>query len=162
MSFSLLRCAVWGPDGIRWSSVGADTDFVQDCYIRGMGVDPDHADGLQALDGTTALRFEHNTVEMRGSTSTACFYWESGGKQRRRDEQPADQRRHPVLHEDRGRHRPHGHQQRLRRAGRRRPRQRPDRLPLDLHLVGQRSRLGAGRVHVDYTVTYTGTTITCS
>lgn len=79
MSFSLLRCAVWGPDGVRWSSVGANTDFIQDCYIRGMGVSPSHADGLQALDGTTALRFEHNTVELRGATSTACFYWESGG-----------------------------------------------------------------------------------
>jgi hypothetical protein len=79
MSFSLLRCAVWGPDGIRWSSVGANTDSIKDCYIRGMGVDPDHADGLQALDGTTSLLFQHNTVEMRGSTSTACFYWESGG-----------------------------------------------------------------------------------
>lgn len=79
MSFSLLRCAVWGPDGVRWSSVGANTDSIQDCYIRGMGVSPSHADGLQALDSTTALTFRHNTVELRGATSTACLYWEGGG-----------------------------------------------------------------------------------
>jgi hypothetical protein len=79
MSFSLLRCAVWGPDGVRWSSVGANTDSIKDCYIRAVGVFPDHADGLQALDGTTSLTFQHNTVELRGSNSTACFYWESGG-----------------------------------------------------------------------------------